>query len=1265
MHASQRTAELVYFTTRHDPGAVQEQLRVDDWTVSVVSDLDGVYDRIAESPVDCVLVCESVLDDLDAIRSIASDAAAPPVIVVAGDADGEQITELLDAGAAEVIRSRLSATPTALLRRRIEGAVAHATTAHAGESTISRHEEILSGAADAIYQLGPAGEIVEVNAATTDLTGYSRSELIGANVSTVLTHESFGESLGVLRSRFVDGESEVARLSVAIRRKDGSTTDCEARLKPTREDGEITGWIGVARDVSEQLEREAKLQRTQQLLSETERLGKVGSWEYDPETEELFWSDGTRRIRGVEGELDPTVDEAIDFYHPADRDRIRELVEHCTETGEQVATEARLLTVDGEQRWIQFEAEGIETDDGRKVRGYIQDITDQKEREQQLQAERDLLEQLFELSPVGILTVAPNGTILRANEQAGAILGLSTTALEGQHYALAEINTYTPDGDPIVPEECPVRAVVDDDDQLEDERLVVELPDGERRTLTIDGIGVHEDGELRRAIVTVDDVTEAVEHQRRLTEQRNELARLDHINRIIRGVDQALVGATSREEIMEAVCEQLSESNRYRFAIALTAVGGEFEPEALAGPDAAEFVEAAFPLENPTEETCPATRAIDSGRTQAIQQIGEPETFDRAAWHDAALAEGIESAAAIPVAYEGQTYGAIIVSAPSAALFSDRELDVLDELGDTVGYAVAAVQRREREQILTSLYETTQDLVTADSQEEITSVVVNAADGVLDAPGVGIFLFDDEDNVLRPAAATDELLEYYDGTLVFGPGRADSATWQAYATGETSFFADIRESDHVANPQTEARSTLLIPLGNHGVFVVSSPERGVFGEQKRRLIGLLAATTEAALDRVVGQAGIRERDRALEERTERVEQLERILGLTRETIRLLPRASTRSEVVAGVCEHLVTLAPYSFAWIGHTPPDGDALDPEAWAGAEDGYLDAASLALDGDEPAVEVARSGESVIVPDVTDSLQQTDWARHAVDRDIQSVLAVPLTHGKTIYGVLAVYAPEPDTFGEFERAILEQIGETIAYGISTIETNRGILSDQLTELEIEIAEPDTFLNAVAEIAGEPVTYREITPETGNSTRVLFTLPDPPVEEVLALESEFVAVESLTNVERGDGELFRATLSGANLPGTLLSCGAIPQEIVAEAAGTRAVVRLPQELDVRVFLDRLGEHYPTVELVSRQTVDRGETPRRDLLATFEEELTDRQREVLLTAFESGFFESPRETTGEELADLLDLSQPTVTHHLREGQRRIFAALLTDDTTDV
>jgi predicted DNA binding protein len=56
--------------------------------------------------------------------------------------------------------------------------------------------------------------------------------------------------------------------------------------------------------------------------------------------------------------------------------------------------------------------------------------------------------------------------------------------------------------------------------------------------------------------------------------------------------------------------------------------------------------------------------------------------------------------------------------------------------------------------------------------------------------------------------------------------------------------------------------------------------------------------------------------------------------------------------------------------------------------------------------------------------------------------------------------------------------------------------------------------------------------------------------------------------------------------------------------------------------------------------------------------LTDRQREVVEIAYHSGFFEWPRDSTGEEIAETLGVSPPTVHKHLRAAERKLLAAIL-------
>lgn len=59
------------------------------------------------------------------------------------------------------------------------------------------------------------------------------------------------------------------------------------------------------------------------------------------------------------------------------------------------------------------------------------------------------------------------------------------------------------------------------------------------------------------------------------------------------------------------------------------------------------------------------------------------------------------------------------------------------------------------------------------------------------------------------------------------------------------------------------------------------------------------------------------------------------------------------------------------------------------------------------------------------------------------------------------------------------------------------------------------------------------------------------------------------------------------------------------------------------------------------------------------EMLTDRQQEVMQTAFDIGYFEVPRAATTEEIAAELDLDTSTVAEHLQRAERNLLSSLLT------
>jgi signal transduction histidine kinase/CheY-like chemotaxis protein len=166
----------------------------------------------------------------------------------------------------------------------------------------------------------------------------------------------------------------------------------------TRESG--TGQYEVLankiRSAVDRFRTRRELDRSQDLLAHTEQLADVGGWEVDAETGEQRWTEGTYAIHDLDpdSDFDPTVDAGVEFYHPDDRDEIARLVDRCMEHGEPYDAELRLQTARDRLRWVRTVGEPVRADgEIVTIRGAIRDITEQKERELELERKNERLDQ--------------------------------------------------------------------------------------------------------------------------------------------------------------------------------------------------------------------------------------------------------------------------------------------------------------------------------------------------------------------------------------------------------------------------------------------------------------------------------------------------------------------------------------------------------------------------------------------------------------------------------------------------------------------------------------------------------------------------------------------------------------------------------------------------------------------------------------------------------------------------------------------------------
>ena len=173
-----------------------------------------------------------------------------------------------------------------------------------------------------------------------------------------------------------------------VLRPDGSArwVAAEGKFYYSRE-GDPERMLGMAVDITERKQADEVLRLRQTELTEAQRLAQVGSWQWDPVTDTVTWSEELYRIAG----RDPTLS-AVSFkehrhlYSPESWERLRLAVEEALRTGKSYELDLEMVRADGTRRWIRARGE-VQTDSaGRNIglRGTAQDITESKRTEEAL-----------------------------------------------------------------------------------------------------------------------------------------------------------------------------------------------------------------------------------------------------------------------------------------------------------------------------------------------------------------------------------------------------------------------------------------------------------------------------------------------------------------------------------------------------------------------------------------------------------------------------------------------------------------------------------------------------------------------------------------------------------------------------------------------------------------------------------------------------------------------------------------------------------------
>ncbi len=171
-------------------------------------------------------------------------------------------------------------------------------------------------------------------------------------------------------------------------------TDAEGNLRifdtkkfPLADDnGEIFAMLGFAHDVTDRETAQRALRQSQSQLEKAQSIAHIGSWEFDLDSGEIFWSRELFDIHGWPGEDPPNFDELIEMVHPDDREAWVATMTRVMEDGIPYSIDYRLIRPDGQLRYLNGRGEVQRDESGQSVWlfGTAMDITDRKLAEEQV-----------------------------------------------------------------------------------------------------------------------------------------------------------------------------------------------------------------------------------------------------------------------------------------------------------------------------------------------------------------------------------------------------------------------------------------------------------------------------------------------------------------------------------------------------------------------------------------------------------------------------------------------------------------------------------------------------------------------------------------------------------------------------------------------------------------------------------------------------------------------------------------------------------------
>lgn len=190
----------------------------------------------------------------------------------------------------------------------------------------------------------------------------------------------------------------------------------------------------------------------------------------------------------------------------------------------------------------------------------------------------------------------------------------------------------------------------------------------------------------------------------------------------------------------------------------------------------------------------------------------------------------------------------------------------------------------------------------------------------------------------------------------------------------------------------------------------------------------------------------------------------RVMGVVTHAARLILKGEKERAFLAAVCRSLIERGKYRLCWIGTAREGGDSssLSVLAANGAVQGSWQPPETINIKDLPVVEeVMATGVLVLVPNHGTAPTMSNDPFATISSS-SALLALPLTSGDRVFGVLCVHSDEANAFGLKEVELLSELRDILVFGIEAIRQRR-----QVQTAESQLKQSENWLGIAVEASG------------------------------------------------------------------------------------------------------------------------------------------------------------------------------------------------------